>query len=1320
MHSQAPPALSSTTNAYSNPLIRRMVGLREIPRTATFAWSPSTASSYLATGTRAGAVDADFSNDTQLELWDLKLDDSTQTLELQPLANIDSDSRFHDIAWSKGSDDYPLGIIAGALENGSLDLWDAEKLLNENGNAHMSRTTNHSGPIKALQFNPFRPELLATAGAKGELFISDLNNIDKAFRMGNAVARADDFECLDWNKKVPHILATGSSGGFVTIWDVKTRKESLTLNNYGRKAASAIAWDPAMHVRLATAVPSDTDPLILVWDLRNSNAPERIIRGHDGGVLSLSWCAQDPDLLLSCGKDNRTIFWNPRDSTSYGELPVVTNWTFETRWNPHNPNLLATASFDGKISVQSIQNTKPESHQSAGSKVQTTDDEDFFSKAQSQPQGASFSLEKAPHWLERPCGASFGFGGKVISFKAVKPTVERDKDGKIKTGEKRESAVRISAFAVSTGVGTSTENFEKALKENDLGAICKSNISEDRSEAEKADWKVIETLTAENPRKALVGYLGFSSDDDEAADGISKLSMNGDEQENIQVNGTPPAKSNRLSAFFDHNTDGDGFLSDLAATKGAKTNNPFELYSGSESEPDTRITRALLLGQFEKALDVCLQENRLSDGFMIAICGGQNCIEKAQKAFFNKKEGGANYLRLLASVVGKNLWDLVYNADLKNWKELMATLCTYADTDEFPDLCEALGDRLEDQVKGEDSDPTVRKDAAFCYLAGSKLEKVIAIWVAEMEHGSTSESQETSGDSAFSIHARLLQNLIEKVTVFRAVTGFDDKGRLATSDWKLAPLYDLYTEYADIVASQGHLQIAERYLDLLPDKYPAAEVAKNRIKQATRKPAPQPSSRQPQASARQTQRVQPIGSGFEGQESPAQTRSAAPSNHNAAAYSSQPQNPYAPTGNGPYGGVGGYPNQNAYHPQQMQQPRPQPSMAPPPTYGSAPGVGPPPRVSNASPSILPPSKARNMSNWNDIPESFSKPPSTSRRGTPSIGVPGPQSAYAPAPSPAFGAQARSTPPLPPPPKGSVGPLRTSSPTTMASQPGQLPERPSSSARNAYAPQQPLQNSNQPQKQPPIARGASPYNAPPSAPPPNNRYAPAPATHRSQPDPPSTVASGRQGPPPLNPYASPQNYSPQQQNIPSNQAPGPLTQQEPPSTGPPPQGTPPQGSRPDTAQSQRGKPKPSTPKFRRSPIPQAESCTNTRIAPGDRTHIPANAQPVYDVLNADFQRVKSRAPATFKAHVNDAEKRLNMLYDHLNNGDLLKEDTVQSMVELAQALQARDYERAQTIHVDIFTNKNDECGNWMVSNGSSFSRIVILISASRSGSSALLQ
>lgn len=70
-----------------------MVKLREIPKTAAFAWSSGADAPYVVTGTRAGAVDADFSDETKLELWDLRLDDQQQGVELQPIASLITDSR---------------------------------------------------------------------------------------------------------------------------------------------------------------------------------------------------------------------------------------------------------------------------------------------------------------------------------------------------------------------------------------------------------------------------------------------------------------------------------------------------------------------------------------------------------------------------------------------------------------------------------------------------------------------------------------------------------------------------------------------------------------------------------------------------------------------------------------------------------------------------------------------------------------------------------------------------------------------------------------------------------------------------------------------------------------------------------------------------------------------------------------------------------------------------------------------------------------------------------------------------------------------------
>jgi protein transport protein SEC31 len=102
------------------------------------------------------------------------------------------------------------------------------------------------------------------------------------------------------------------------------------------------------------------------------------------------------------------------------------------------------------------------------------------------------------------------------------------------------------------------------------------------------------------------------------------------------------------------------------------------------------------------------------------------------------------------------------------------------------------------------------------------------------------------------------------------------------------------------------------------------------------------------------------------------------------------------------------------------------------------------------------------------------------------------------------------------------------------------------------------------------------------------------------------------------------------------------------------------------------------------------------APGDRSHIPDIAQPIVNTLEAEMSRIKARAPAQFRPQVIDTEKRLNILFDHLNNEDLLKNETVQEMVELAQAVEARDHDRAQHLFTEILTNRAGEGSTWMVS------------------------
>ena len=72
----------------------------------------------------------------------------------------------------------------------------------------------------------------------------------------------------------------------------------------------------------------------------------------------MAWCQQDSDLLLSCGKDNRILCWNPNAAAAgqefVSELASSTQWIFDVLWCPRNPAVIASASFDGHVSAYSL------------------------------------------------------------------------------------------------------------------------------------------------------------------------------------------------------------------------------------------------------------------------------------------------------------------------------------------------------------------------------------------------------------------------------------------------------------------------------------------------------------------------------------------------------------------------------------------------------------------------------------------------------------------------------------------------------------------------------------------------------------------------------------------------------------------------------------------------------------------------------------------------------------------------------------------------------------------------------------------------------
>lgn len=309
----------------------------------------------------------------------------------------------------------------------------------------------------------------------------------------------------------------------------------------------------------------------------------------------------------------------------------------------------------------------------------------------------------------------------------------------------------------------------------------------------------------------------------------------------------------------------------------------------------------------------------------------------------------------------------------------------------------------------------------------------------------------------------------------------------------------------------------------------------------------------------------------------------------------------------------------------------------------------------------------------------------------------------PTPPPPQSPYQRGTATPPPPPKGSAYP-RVMSPLGGGQQMGQMPPppRPGSTTASQYAPP-PMASGGSALPHPPpmanvVGRTASPYNAPPAAGPPSNRYAPAPGAQTNQPpqNPHMPPPGGVRPPPPANPYAAaPQGapaanpYAPQQGYEPS------MGQQGPPPSGPPsamsgpPMGGPPMGGPPRTGSTAGNSPAPPPPRS------AAASPAKPKHPPGDRSHIPASAQQLVDILNRDMQRVAAKAPASFAPQVKDTQKRINILFDHLNNEELVKPDTIQQLTQLATLLEGKQYPEAQQLQVQIQTDRTEECGNWMV-------------------------
>lgn len=193
-------------------------------------------------------------------------------------------------------------------------------------------------------------------------------------------------------------------------------------------------------------------------------------------------------------------------------------------------------------------------------------------------------------------------------------------------------------------------------------------------------------------------------------------------QQQQQAHAHDHAHDHERHDHHDHDHDHDHAHHDHAHShapkKPAYTGPPIEIPT-TEPGAESTITKALLIGNFEAAVQCCLRLDRVADALILAASGGPELWARTQEAYFARQTH--SYARVMSAVVRNDLRELVDHSVLRDWKATLATLCTYTKSSDFPKLCSALGDRLD---KENDA-----KAAILCYICAGSIDKAVGIWV---------------------------------------------------------------------------------------------------------------------------------------------------------------------------------------------------------------------------------------------------------------------------------------------------------------------------------------------------------------------------------------------------------------------------------------------------------------------------------------------------------------------------------------------------------------------------------------------------------------
>ncbi|PAA94289.1 hypothetical protein BOX15_Mlig002026g6, partial [Macrostomum lignano] len=656
---------------------------------------------------------------------------ANQSVEfLQPIGQqllVPNSQTVTQIAWTGHADN--TSIVCG-FNNGTLALCPVNNLLlrddasskllwQQSGHGSLPQDT---GSVVCLTASKMESSVLCSANSEGAVCVWDAHCLEAGPTVRTVdPGSSEGFEavrCVSWNRQVAQVFGaiTEAAAGVsrLAVYDTRRGRDGsllplmqLTAADCGLSSGQLLTlleWHPGMATQLCLASDDNQRSQVQLWDLRFATSPVTQFNGHAGAsVLSMAWSEFDTGCLLSSDSSGGLLCWDPKPiGGAVGSIPDATGADivepcqliraqFEGRtaqnldWCPSKPGLFSASTSDGQFGIYNILG--------GGFGIVDLDDKDYdginegqlkrlrtpsaaedpFAKVR-QPLGCirvQYNPARPFSWLltSARCGASFGFGGRLVSFGG--------QPGHVTIGVLNAETIG----PVDSLIARRAAEFESALANagDELGSYCglrsiessprQSDCNASNSNSENLLWRLLEANFSTNPRSDFIRLLGYGEDDDEC-----------------QLDG---------------------------------------------NETDDLIVRALVSGRVQLSVDLCVANKRYCEALLLAsisdgVAKQSQLFSRTRTRVLSTLNNYDSISSLVGTVVSGNIVDYVRNAGI-DWKQRLAVVLSFVvNNDESAALIDSIGHSLiDDENSKQQRNSASIWSAAVCYACSGSWRRLV-------------------------------------------------------------------------------------------------------------------------------------------------------------------------------------------------------------------------------------------------------------------------------------------------------------------------------------------------------------------------------------------------------------------------------------------------------------------------------------------------------------------------------------------------------------------------------------------------------------------